>query len=98
MKKRALKFSLFFSMMFIFAIIEDMIAASLSGSVLLLEAIPLIILIALIFTVFTEFLEEHFQYGKQPLERILDKTFSYMKKKKIKPTYSNIKKHSRKHY
>jgi hypothetical protein len=54
--------------------------------------------IAFTFTLLTELLEEHFEYGRQPLERVLDKTFSHMKKKKIKPTYSNIKRHAKRHY
>jgi hypothetical protein len=98
MKKRTVRFSLFFIMMLIFAIVEDIIAASLSGATLLIEAIPIIMVIAFTFTLLTELLEEHFEYGRQPLERVLDKTFSHMKKKKIKPTYSNIKRHAKRHY
>lgn len=98
MKRRTVRFSLFFAMMLIFAFVEDMLAASISGGMILLETVPLIILISLVFTLLTELLEEHFEYGRQPLEKILDKTFSYMKKKKIKPTYSNIKRHAKRHY
>ena len=84
MKKRSLRFSLFFIMMLIFAVIEDMLAASLSGAVLLIESIPVIIAIALTFTILTELLEEHFEYGKQPLEKIIDEMFSHFKRKNIK--------------
>ena len=84
--------------MLIFAIVEDMVAASLSGATLLIEAIPVIMVIAFTFTLLTELLEEHFEYGRQPLEKVLDKTFSHMKKKKIKPTYSNIKRNAKRHY
>ena len=98
MKKRTVRFSLFFIMMLIFAIVEDMLAVSLSGAALLIESIPVIMVIAFAFTLLAELLEEHFEYGRQPLEKILDKTFSYMKKKKIKPTYSNIKRHTKRHY
>ena len=97
MKKRAIKFSTFFVMMLIFAIIEDMLAASFSGAVFLLETIPIIFIIALIFTFLTELVEEHFEYGKQPLEKIIDKTFEYLEKEKINLTHENVKKHLKRH-
>lgn len=91
-KKRAIRFFLFFAMMLIFAIIEDILAAHLSGAILLLETIPIIILIAFIFTVITELVEEKFEGGEQPLEKIL-KTLMHMEKHKIPITYKNIRKH-----
>ena len=97
MKKRAIKFLTFFMMMLIFAIIEDMLAASFSGSILLLETVPIIFVIALVFTFLTELVEEHFEYGKQPLERIIDKTFEYLEKEEIKLTHANVKKHLKRH-
>ena len=96
MKRRAIRFSIFFTMMLIFAIIEDVLAASVSGAVLLLETIPLIILIAVIFTIIAELVEEHFEVGKGPLERAIDKTFAHMKRRRIKPTSENIKKQLKK--
>ncbi len=84
-------------MMLIFAVVEDILAASVSGAVLLFEVIPIIFVIALIFTVITELIEEHFEYGRQPLERIIDKTFAHLKKHKIEPTYENIRKHMKRH-
>ena len=98
MKTRTVRFSLFFAMMLIFAFVEDMLAASISGGMILLETVPLIILISLVFTLLTELLEEHFEYGRQPLEKIIDKTFEHMKKKKIKPTHRNIRAHIRRKY
>ncbi|NIO45158.1 MAG: hypothetical protein GTN36_06450 [Candidatus Aenigmarchaeota archaeon] len=97
MKKRIRKFSIFFLMMLIFAIFEDMLAASVSGAILIIETLPLIFLIALIFTLLTELIEEHFEYGRQPLEKIIDKTFAHLRKHNIKPTYENVKKHMKKH-
>jgi len=97
MKKRIRKFSIFFLMMLIFAIFEDMLAASVSGAILILETLPIIFIIALIFTLLTELLEEHFEYGRQPLERIIDKTFAYLRKHKIEPTYENLRKHMKRH-
>ena len=85
-------------MMFIFAVIEDILAASMSGAVLLIESIPIILIIAFSFTIFTELIEEHFEYGRQPLEKIIDDTLNHFKKKKIKPTYKNIKAHVRRNY
>ena len=85
-------------MMLIFAFVEDMLAASISGGLILVETVPLIILISLVFTLLTELLEEHFEYGRQPLEKIIDNTFNHMKKKKIKPTRKNIKAHIRRNY
>lgn len=97
MKRRVLRFSIFFVMMLVFAIIEDMLAASLSGAILVLETIPIIIFIALVFTLLTELVEEHFEIGRGPLERAIDKTFRYMRKHNIKPTHENVKFHLKKH-
>ena len=84
-------------MMLIFAIFEDMLAASVSGAILILETLPIIFIIALAFTLLTELLEEHFEYGRQPLEKIIDKTFAHLKKHKIEPTYENVRKHMKRH-
>ena len=84
-------------MMLIFAITEDMIAASLVGAVLLFEHVPIIIIVALAFTFLTELIEEHFEIGKGPLERLIDNTFDYLKKENIKPTHENVKKHMKRH-
>jgi len=84
-------------MMLIFAVIEDVFAASVSGAIFLFEMIPIICVIALIFTLITELIEEHFEYGRQPLEKIIDKTFAHLKKHKIEPTYENVKKHLKRH-
>ena len=97
MKKRIRKFSIFFLMMLIFAFFEDMLAASFSGATLIVGTIPIIFVIALIFTLLTELIEEHFEYGKQPLEKIIDKTFAHLKKHEIEPTYENVKKHMKRH-
>lgn len=98
MKKRTLRFSLLFLMMLIFAILEDMLAASVSGASMIIEVVPLIVVIAFPFTLLTELFEEHFEYGRQPLEKIIDEMFAHFKKNKIKPTYRNIKTHIRKNY
>lgn len=86
-------------MMLIFAMIEDILAATFSGAIIIkiFETIPLIFIISLIFTFITELIEEKFEYGKQPLERIIDKTFEYLKENKIKPTHENVKKHLKIH-
>lgn len=78
-------------MMLIFAI-KDILAAHLSGATLLLETVPIIILIAFAFTVVTELIEEEFEGGEQPLEKIL-RTLAHLEKHKIPPTYENIRKH-----
>jgi hypothetical protein len=93
-KKRAFRFALFFAMMLLFAVIEDVLAAQLSGATLLLETIPIIVLIAFLFTLVTELVEEHFESGDQPLERLL-KTLAHLEKHEIPPTYENIRKHLR---
>ena len=84
-------------MMLIFAFFEDMLAASFSGAILILESIPIIFVIALAFTLLTELIEEHYEYGRQPLEKIIDKTFAHLRKHKIEPTYENVKKHMKRH-
>lgn len=83
--------------MLIFAIVEDMLAASFSGAQVVLGTIPIIVIIALAFTLITELLEEHFEYGRQPLEKIIDKTFNHLEKNKIEPTRKNVKKYMKKH-
>ncbi len=98
MKKRILRFFTFFAMMLVFAIIEDVLAASVSGATLLLETMPIIILIAFVFTVVTEYVEERFfERGPQPLEKIIDKTFAYMRQRNIKPTHKSVKYHLKRH-
>jgi hypothetical protein len=97
MKRRFRRFSIFFLMMLIFAIIEDMLAASVSGAILILESLPFIFIISLVFTLITELVEEHFEYGRQPLEKIIDRTFEHLRKNKIKPTHENVKKHMKIH-
>jgi len=84
-------------MMLVFAIFEDILAASFSGGALIIGTLPFIFLIALIFTLLTELFEEHFEYGRQPLEKIIDKTFAHLRKHNIKPTYENVKKHMKRH-
>lgn len=91
-KRRAFRFALFFAMMLLFAVIEDMLAAQLSGATLLLETIPIIVLISFVFTLVTELVEEHFESGDQPLERLL-RTLAHLEKHEIPPTYENIRKH-----
>lgn len=91
-KKRTAKFLVFFIMMLLFAIIEDILAAKASGAPFIIETLPLVIVIALIFTVITELIEEHFERGEQPLEHMLH-TLEHLERKKIPPTYENIKKH-----
>ena len=99
MRKRSIRFVMLFTMMLIFAIIEDVLAASFSGSIAIdiLKAVPIIFIISLIFTFITELIEEHFEYGKQPLEKIIDKTFEYLEKEKIELTHENVKKHLKRH-
>ena len=96
-KKRTVKFVVFFIMMFIFAVIEDVLAAKASGAPFIMETLPLIGGIALFFTIVTEYVEERFEPGEQPLEHLIH-TLEHLKRKKIPPTYENIKKHLKKRH
>ena len=96
-KKRTVRFLVLFTAMLIFAIIEDVLAAHLSGAPFIIETLPLIIIISFFFTIITEYIEERFEPGEQPLEHLLH-TLEHLKRKKIPPTYENIKKHLKKHH
>ncbi len=91
-KKRTVKFLVFFIAMLIFAIIEDVLAAHLSGAPFIVETLPIIVVIALFFTIITEYIEERFEPGEQPLEHLL-RTLAHLEERKIPPTYENIRKH-----
>lgn len=84
MKKRVAKFLALFVMLVVFGIIEDVLAAHVSGATLIMEALPIIVLFAIVFTLITEMIEEHFETGEGPLEEIVDKIIGKKKVKKKK--------------
>ncbi len=94
-KKRTLKFIVFFVLMLVFAITEDILAAHISGAPFIIDTLPFIIIIALLFTVITELIEEHFEPGEQPLEHVLH-TLEHLERRNIPPTYENIRLHLKK--
>ncbi len=91
-KKRTVKFLILFGMMLIFAIIEDVLAAKVSGAPFIIQTLPFITLIAFVFTIITELVEEYFEPGEQPLEHLIH-TLEHLERHKIPPTYENIRKH-----
>lgn len=97
MKKRIIRFLLFFAMMLIFEIVEDTLTASFLGATMILKVIPVIIVVALVFTLITELVEERFEGKVGPLEKIIDDTFAYFKEHNIKPTHENVKMHLKRH-
>ncbi|TRZ55336.1 hypothetical protein D4Q76_00690 [archaeon] len=96
-KKRVFRFALFFAMMLVFAIIEDLFAASLSGDVFLFETVPLIFAVAFVFTIIAELVEEWFGFTDSIIEDAVKNAFSHMEKHKIKPSYENVMKHVKTH-
>ncbi|MBR9682755.1 MAG: hypothetical protein GOV02_03705 [Candidatus Aenigmarchaeota archaeon] len=83
MKKRIAKFVALFVMLILFGVIEDVLAAHVSGGTfdLIIEALPFIFLISVLFTLITEAIEEHFERGEGPLEKVVD---SIIGKKKVR--------------
>ncbi len=96
-KRRVFRFVLFFAMMLIFAIVEDLFTASISGTIFLFETLPLIFGIALIFTIIAELVEEWFGFTDRIIEDAVKNAFSHMEKHKIKPSYENVMKHVKSH-
>lgn len=91
-RKRTVKFLVLFLMMLTFAVIEDVLAAHMSGATLILETLPLIIAMSFAFTMITEFVEEKFEPGEQPLEHVL-KIIMHLEKHDVPPTPEGIRKH-----
>ena len=86
MKKRIAKFLALFSMLIIFGVIEDILAAHISGGLLItiMDSLPLIFLISVIFTIITEFIEERFDRGEGPIEHFVDVVIGKKRPKKKK--------------
>jgi len=100
MKRKLAKFLMFFLVMIIFSVVEDMVALStitLFSWGIFLAILPEIVLIALLFTIITEYIEERmFHPEDQPIKNIIkaiDNAFRHMQRHKIKPTPANVKKH-----
>lgn len=96
-KRRVFRFALFFAMMLVFAIIEDMMAASLSGAVFLYETIPLIVVVAFFFTVVAELVEEWLGFSDRIIEDAVKNAFIHLEKNRMKPSYENVMKHVKAH-
>ncbi len=84
MKKRVAKFLALFVMLVVFGVIEDILAAHVSGATLIIEALPFIVIFAVVFTLITEMIEEHFERGEGPLEEMVDKIIGKKKAEKTK--------------
>lgn len=96
-KRRVFRFVLFFAMMLVFTITEDILAASFSGSMLIFETLPLIFILAFAFTIIAELVEEWFGFTDSIIEDAVKNAFSHMEKRRIKPSYENVMKHVKKH-
>lgn len=96
-KRRVFRFALFFAMMLIFAIIEDVLAASMSGTVFLFETLPLIFILAFTFTIIAELVEEWLGFTDRIIEDAVRNAFEHMEKHRIEPSYENVMKHVKAH-
>lgn len=96
-KRRVFRFALFFAMMLVFAIIEDVLAASMSGAIFLYETLPLIFIMAFVFMAVSELMEEWFGFTDSIIEDAVKNAFSHMERHKIKPSYENVMKHVKSH-
>ncbi len=96
-KRRVFRFALFFAMMLVFAIIEDLLTASVSGAVFLYETLPLIVVVAFVFTVVAELVEEWFGFTDRIIEDAVKSAFEQMEKHKTKPSYENVMMHVKAH-
>ncbi len=96
-KRRVFRFALFFAMMLIFAIIEDMLAASVSGTVFLYETLPLIVVVAFVFTAVAELVEEWLGFSDKIIEDAVKNAFEQMEKHKTKPSYESVMRHVKAH-
>lgn len=96
-KRRVFRFALFFAMMLVFAIIEDVMAASVSGAVFLYETLPLIVVVAFVFTIVAELVEEWLGFTDRIIEDAVKNAFEHMEKHKIEPSYENVMKHVKSH-
>jgi hypothetical protein len=96
-KRRLFRFALFFAMMLVFAIIEDVLAASMSGAVFLYETLPLIVIVAFAFTVIAELVEEWFGFTDRIIEDAVKNAFENMEKNRIEPSCENVMKHVKVH-
>ncbi|MFZ3077692.1 MAG: hypothetical protein WA139_04510 [Candidatus Aenigmatarchaeota archaeon] len=92
-KRRLFRFALFFAMMLVFAVIEDLLTASVSGAVFLYETLPLIVVVAFVFTVIAELVEEWLGFTDSIIEDAVKNAFYHMEKHRIKPSYENVMKH-----
>lgn len=92
-KRRVFRFVLFFVMMLVFAIMEDMLTASMSGAVFLYETLPLIVVVAFVFTVVAELVEEWLGFSDKIIEDAIKNAFEHLEKNRMKPSYENVMKH-----
>jgi len=96
-KRRVFRFALFFAMMLIFAVIEDVLTASVSGAVFLYETLPLIVIVAFVFTIVAELVEEWLGFADSIIEDAIRNAFEHMEKNRVKPSYENVMKHVKSH-
>lgn len=96
-KRRVFRFALFFAMMLVFAIMEDVLAASVSGAVFIYEILPLIVVVAFAFTVIAELVEEWLGFTDRIIEDAVKDAFEHLEKNRMKPSYENVMKHLKAH-